>query len=196
MTTALANHDAHIAELRARVFTLECAQQTCVLQKLDMIEQSMTDTMTKRINEMMKPMLTKVNLFDTLLQDLVKQNKNLKRDVETLEFEDHKKMCRNIVDLQQTISIMKRKRAQSESVQQHRPVTSKENLALIQLRSLQNAPDASMDAVEAHSNDTEEDDKTVSVDAKIKDLAESFDILNVMHRNLRAELAEMNLVHA
>jgi hypothetical protein len=43
-------------------------------------------------------------------------------------------MCRNIVDLQQTMSIMKRKRAQSELLQQHRPVTSKENLALIQLK--------------------------------------------------------------
>jgi hypothetical protein len=42
-------------------------------------------------------------------------------------------MCRNIVDLQQTMSIMKRKRAQSELLQ-HRPVTSKENLALIQLK--------------------------------------------------------------
>jgi predicted phosphohydrolase len=196
MTTALANHEEHIAELRARVFTLECAQQTCVLQKIDLIEESMTDTLTKRIDEIMKPVLMKVNLFDKVLQDLVGQNKILKRDVETLKFEDHKKMCRNIVDLQQTMSIMKRKRAQSELLQQHRPVTSKENLALIQLRSLQNAPDASVDAVASHSNDVEKDDKAASVDAKIQDLVESLDILNVMHRNLRAELAEMNLVHA
>jgi hypothetical protein len=34
---------------------------------------------------------TDVNLFDKVLQDLVGQNKILKRDVETLKFEDHKR---------------------------------------------------------------------------------------------------------
>jgi hypothetical protein len=63
MTTALANHEEHIAE--TRVFTLECAQQTCVLQKIDLIEESMTDTLTKRIDEIMKPVMKSIYLKGT-----------------------------------------------------------------------------------------------------------------------------------
>jgi hypothetical protein len=202
MTTAIAKLDAHIAELRTKVFTLECAQQTCVLQKIDDIKDTLMEDTTELVSSLLQPLTMKINMFDTVLQNLIKEQKKMARDIETLKFEDHKKMCRDIVNLQQTISIMQRKRRQVD-LNQHQPISAQENVQLVQLRNLRETPVAAADAVDIAarqvSNATGYNVMNVekeAMDTRMNDIVESLDILNHMHRNLRAELAEMNLVHA
>lgn len=202
MTTAIAKLDAHIAELRTKVFTLECAQQTCVLQKIDDIKDTLMEDTTELVSSLLQPLTMKINMFDTVLQNLIKEQKKMARDIETLKFEDHKKMCRDIVNLQQTISIMQRKRRQVD-VNQHQSISAQENVQLVQLRNLRETPVAAADAVDIAarqvSNATGYNVMNVekeAMDTRMNDIVESLDILNHMHRNLRAELAELNLVHA
>jgi hypothetical protein len=108
----------------------------------------------------------------------------------------------DIVNLQQTISIMQRKRRQVD-LNQHQPISAQENVQLVQLRNLRETPVAAADAVDmqrvryrTQRVQYRDEWEKEAMDTRMNDIVESLDILNHMHRNLRAELAEMNLVHA
>ena len=178
LATNIGKHDTHIADLLIRVNALESDQQKHVLEKIENVRCLLRDDLCTSNTEFQHTFRKNLKLIETVLQSIQLNQNKLMMDVTALKaVENHEEMKREILDLKQMVGILKRTRKQAELRSTALSVPSvEENAAIVHLRS-------------ANQGDMESPLKT-----RVKELEGKIEILNLMHRNLRSELANMNLV--
>lgn len=180
LTQSIGKHDEYIADLMLRMTALESRQETTISEHVDDVKAAVVEQMSDDTERSFKALTGRLNVFDTILRDVIKVQRDLVRDVSALRTADHQvQMSRDIVDLQQMVTILKRKRLQGTVVPSHPVRIPTNNVPLVDFK-----------------NGAVGDRSDAFVVSRITELEQSFEVLSLMHGNLRSELARMNLVDA
>ena len=181
LSQSIGKHDAYIADLMLRVTAMEVRQETSDSEKIDELKSAVAKQVAMDANKSLKALTGRLNVFDAVLSDAIKVQRDLVRDVKALQAADHQvQMSRDIVDLQQMIAILKRNRARGTFP----PSTNRPS----------RLPNDNVSLIDFKNASPGDKDDSLIVAARVSELEKSFEVLNLMHRNLRTELAHMNLV--